>query len=189
MRLRTPTGSASRSAPATVALPDVGRSSVVSMRSVVVLPAPLGPRKPTISPSATARSTPRTASTVRLRLRNVRVSPFASMIVMTCPVSSRCLITVRFARARRAPPARSRPGRPCVIGEALAGRQGGQDLGELVVPAHLGLGVHLAAVHHRRLHRAQVSLGHQALPRSEEHTSELQSRPHLVCRLLLEKKK
>src|SRR3989442_10709081 len=30
------------------------------------------------------------------------------------------------------------------------------------------------------------SLG--ALRRSEEHTSELQSRPHLVCRLLLEKK-
>src|SRR3989442_7172947 len=28
-----------------------------------------------------------------------------------------------------------------------------------------------------------------ALLRSEEHTSELQSRPHLVCRLLLEKKK
>src|SRR5690554_7233070 len=28
-----------------------------------------------------------------------------------------------------------------------------------------------------------------AFDRSEEHTSELQSRPHLVCRLLLEKKK
>src|SRR3989442_11958022 len=28
----------------------------------------------------------------------------------------------------------------------------------------------------------------QATDRSEEHTSELQSRPHLVCRLLLEKK-
>src|SRR5690554_7470877 len=27
------------------------------------------------------------------------------------------------------------------------------------------------------------------MTRSEEHTSELQSRPHLVCRLLLEKKK
>src|SRR3989442_2264393 len=27
------------------------------------------------------------------------------------------------------------------------------------------------------------------IDRSEEHTSELQSRPHLVCRLLLEKKK
>src|SRR5690554_7771559 len=31
--------------------------------------------------------------------------------------------------------------------------------------------------------------GHQPGNRSEEHTSELQSRPHLVCRLLLEKKK
>src|SRR5690554_7423226 len=30
---------------------------------------------------------------------------------------------------------------------------------------------------------------HALWPRSEEHTSELQSRPHLVCRLLLEKKK
>src|SRR3989449_11673971 len=30
---------------------------------------------------------------------------------------------------------------------------------------------------------------HPGLPRSEEHTSELQSRLHLVCRLLLEKKK
>src|SRR3989442_11541347 len=29
----------------------------------------------------------------------------------------------------------------------------------------------------------------RAESRSEEHTSELQSRPHLVCRLLLEKKK
>src|SRR3989442_8147378 len=28
-----------------------------------------------------------------------------------------------------------------------------------------------------------------SMRRSEEHTSELQSRPHLVCRLLLEKKK
>src|SRR5690554_7560551 len=30
---------------------------------------------------------------------------------------------------------------------------------------------------------------HHITARSEEHTSELQSRPHLVCRLLLEKKK
>src|SRR5438309_5496785 len=36
---------------------------------------------------------------------------------------------------------------------------------------------------HRRRGRAG------ALPRSEEHTSELQSQFHLVCRLLLEKKK
>src|SRR2546429_6797110 len=31
--------------------------------------------------------------------------------------------------------------------------------------------------------------GEGVVPRSEEHTSELQSRLHLVCRLLLEKKK
>src|SRR3712207_8997657 len=41
--------------------------------------------------------------------------------------------------------------------------------------------------HRRRLrwHQAQASWG----CRSEEHTSELQSRQYLVCRLLLEKKK
>src|SRR5690554_7094746 len=37
-------------------------------------------------------------------------------------------------------------------------------------------------------HFEQLHPGKQR-QRSEEHTSELQSRPHLVCRLLLEKKK
>src|SRR3989442_2933838 len=50
----------------------------------------------------------------------------------------------------------------------LAGAQGAAAVGQLP-----GLG---AAAAHRPA-------------RSEEHTSELQSRPHLVCRLLLEKKK
>src|SRR5215813_5749412 len=39
-----------------------------------------------------------------------------------------------------------------------------------------------------RRHRCRISCA-ICLARSEEHTSELQSRPHLVCRLLLEKKK
>src|SRR5215510_12324986 len=39
-----------------------------------------------------------------------------------------------------------------------------------------------------REHRARL-YGATAVHRSEEHTSELQSRGHLVCRLLLEKKK
>src|SRR3989441_9361975 len=39
------------------------------------------------------------------------------------------------------------------------------------------------AVHEREAHPGQL------LPRSEEHTSELQSLAYLVCRLLLEKKK
>src|SRR3712207_7633853 len=37
--------------------------------------------------------------------------------------------------------------------------------------------------------RGQAPGGHRGLARSEEHTSELQSRQYLVCRLLLEKKK
>src|SRR3989442_11189825 len=36
---------------------------------------------------------------------------------------------------------------------------------------------------------AKEGIGIDEILRSEEHTSELQSRPHLVCRLLLEKKK
>src|SRR5690554_5512266 len=36
---------------------------------------------------------------------------------------------------------------------------------------------------------SKILLYNLNLERSEEHTSELQSRPHLVCRLLLEKKK
>src|SRR5579872_7526048 len=35
----------------------------------------------------------------------------------------------------------------------------------------------------------QIDFDYDFKTRSEEHTSELQSRPHLVCRLLLEKKK
>src|ERR1039458_10705728 len=37
--------------------------------------------------------------------------------------------------------------------------------------------------------RERLKLPHMVLERSEEHTSELQSLRHLVCRLLLEKKK
>src|SRR2546422_7183385 len=63
----------------------------------------------------------------------------------------------------------------------------------------------LRIVNRNRVHRAGVARAQQSLAlddlgrdehrdgvgvqRSEEHTSELQSRLHLVCRLLLEKKK
>src|SRR5262245_64304609 len=40
-----------------------------------------------------------------------------------------------------------------------------------------------------RQHQGQSGAGRGGAPRSEEHTSELQSLRHLVCRLLLEKKK
>src|SRR3989442_6980857 len=42
---------------------------------------------------------------------------------------------------------------------------------------------------HRRPPCGCSSSARACAHRSEEHTSELQSRPHLVCRLLLEKKK
>ena len=43
------------SKPATVAVPDVGGRKHVSMRMVVVLPAPFGPRKPTMLPLRTSK--------------------------------------------------------------------------------------------------------------------------------------
>src|SRR3712207_8766962 len=51
----------------------------------------------------------------------------------------------------------------------------------------------VAELDHAREHRRPDPRGHAALGpkahlRSEEHTSELQSRQYLVCRLLLEKK-
>src|SRR5438445_8195545 len=51
--------------------------------------------------------------------------------------------------------------------------------------AKLGLGLRRAARERVEHQRAAA----QAQARSEEHTSELQSRQYLVCRLLLEKKK
>src|SRR3712207_8509804 len=52
------------------------------------------------------------------------------------------------------------------------------------VLTHLLRGAHLVADGAHGLHRAR-----REDVRSEEHTSELQSRQYLVCRLLLEKKK
>src|SRR5438445_9395711 len=48
------------------------------------------------------------------------------------------------------------------------------------------LAIPTVAVFHASVESAEEDL---VLPRSEEHTSELQSRQYLVCRLLLEKKK
>ncbi|HEU5417031.1 MAG TPA: hypothetical protein VFV41_05025 [Streptosporangiaceae bacterium] len=87
----------------------MGRSKVVSIRSVVVFPAPFGPRKPTISPSGTLMSTPRTASTVWRRLVKLRASPAASIIMAICVIPS------------AAAPRLRRPGRGAV--RVVAGRR------------------------------------------------------------------
>ena len=62
MRCLTATGSRATSKPSTVTRPPVGFTRVVIAPIVVVLPAPLGPSSPKISPSRTAKSIPVTAS-------------------------------------------------------------------------------------------------------------------------------
>src|SRR3712207_8352092 len=63
-------------------------------------------------------------------------------------------------------------------------KQAGTDAGVLGRRDELGLG-QLDLVAHQQFHVCTDGLD----DRSEEHTSELQSRQYLVCRLLLEKKK
>jgi NAD(P)-dependent dehydrogenase (short-subunit alcohol dehydrogenase family) len=60
---RARTGSATTSTPPTTAWPLVGRTRVVSMPTVVVLPAPFGPSSPNTSPGSTANEIPSTAFT------------------------------------------------------------------------------------------------------------------------------
>src|SRR5262245_49394728 len=55
-------GALARSWPSISTRPAVGLSRPAIIRIVVVLPAPLGPRNPWISPSATSRLTPFTAT-------------------------------------------------------------------------------------------------------------------------------
>src|SRR2546422_4837966 len=62
--------------------------------------------------------------------------------------------------------------------EALSGPRAGQ-----------GLSAAQVQVAERQGERGRVGGARRLRLRSEEHTSELQSRLHLVCRLLLEKKK
>src|SRR3712207_7259614 len=77
---------------------------------------------------------------------------------------------------------------------AAARRGAGARLSARAVEAEVSIGdraralVRRARGHARRGHVAPA-LPRGAGPRSEEHTSELQSRQYLVCRLLLEKKK
>ncbi len=66
IRRLTASGSWLTSRPSTTALPEVGRRPADSIETVVVLPAPLGPRNPKISPRFTWKETPSTARTVPL---------------------------------------------------------------------------------------------------------------------------
>src|SRR5690554_7660628 len=56
-------------------------------------------------------------------------------------------------------------------------------LARILIPVIINHGKHFTQIDFEQVKRDLIELN-----RSEEHTSELQSRPHLVCRLLLEKK-
>src|SRR2546422_6388259 len=60
---------------------------------------------------------------------------------------------------------------------------------DIVVAAVVGAAGLPATYHALRAGKTVALANKESLVRSEEHTSELQSRLHLVCRLLLEKKK
>src|SRR5579863_8136044 len=62
MRFFTSRGCSSTSKPAIWAVPAVGGRKQVRTRIVVVFPAPLGPRKPTICPFSTSKEISSTAS-------------------------------------------------------------------------------------------------------------------------------
>src|SRR3712207_8748500 len=76
-----------------------------------------------------------------------------------------------------------RPPRSTLFPYTTLFRSGGAADRELVVALH----EHDRLPQRERLVPADV--GHRPAARSEEHTSELQSRQYLVCRLLLEKNK
>src|SRR6266849_5793911 len=62
------------SMPSMSAVPEVGRRRPHSIRSVVVLPAPLAPRKPNTSPRIAWKLTPSTAASAPYRLTSWRAS-------------------------------------------------------------------------------------------------------------------
>src|SRR5688572_27970136 len=94
-------------------LPAVGRISPNSIRIVVVLPEPLGPRNPYTAPRGTARSTSLTATWRRNRL----VSPVE---LIAAPSSSPTGCLVQLLRRDRA------RDQPSVIGEQHSEQSGTQ---------------------------------------------------------------
>src|SRR3712207_8343280 len=85
--------------------------------------------------------------------------------------------TLFRSRRRRWRPAASEGGGTCPVRRTAGSNTGAERLVALRDDdGHLGARIRV------------LGLGRSAVRRSEEHTSELQSRQYLVCRLLLEKK-
>ena len=79
---RTLPGAFSTSSPATITLPEVGERVVVRMDSVVVLPAPFGPRREKNSPASTVNEMSSTALSVADVYRFMRCSTSIITVVI-----------------------------------------------------------------------------------------------------------
>src|ERR1700691_3695029 len=126
--------------PATVAVPALGCTRPSSMRSVVVLPDPLGPRKPVTRPgstvndrSSTARTGPKCLESPRISIGNPRV--VAPTVIGGDPsasdrddsVSRRCDLAGGTSRSGR-----------CAPLDELIGQQQPDRHGQLVIDARHG---------------------------------------------------
>src|SRR6266568_6434899 len=147
--------------------PESGATRPPRSASRVDLPAPLRPTTPIRSPAATPSETP--SSSVRCAYALTAFSRLIRFIAAGSP------------RRGNDGGAGHRPGNPR---HRAAHARAGQRHGHLEGAVRIGRQEHAGRSRacHQRAERAQ-------LERSEEHTSELQSQFHLVCRLLLEKKK
>ena len=88
VRACTATRSRQASRPCTRAEPAVGRRNPISSRSVVVLPAPFGPRKPSTSPARTSSVSRSSASSRPYRFVSDSVRTTAGSVI--CPTASSC---------------------------------------------------------------------------------------------------
>src|SRR3954453_6768254 len=110
-----------------VAVPDVGRMRPSSIRSVVVLPAPFGPRKPVMRPGSTTKSRSWTAVKSPNRLERPRTSmraPDAGAGVMSRPQEMSWVD--QTSAGRSADP----------TGDGLGGRSGSGQGAVRVIPGH-----------------------------------------------------
>src|SRR2546429_1214593 len=171
MRLRTDSESVRTSRPSTLASPPLSGKRPVSILMTVVFPLPLGPRKPKISPFWTRKLTSLTA--VKLPKRRTRCS--AEMATATLIWGAPATISIPRFQFH-------------VGSHACKNMAGGVIDADFF--AHDLVDALFASLNvARQKFGLLIDLLDDAIERSEEHTSELQSRLHLVCRLLLEKKK
>jgi hypothetical protein len=134
MSCRTWCASCSTSQPQTLAWPPSGRISVARIRTAVVLPAPLGPKRPSTRPCLATRSTPSSAVVLPNRL----TSPAASIAFASCRIfrfsppllSERAHPPVRhphdLTAGRAEPTSAAQTGGRNAAAAASGGRAGGQ---------------------------------------------------------------